>query len=437
MSRARAVFRDLRIESLSHDGRGVARIEGKTAFVHGALPGERIHFERSRKRRDYDEGRALEVLEPAAERVEPRCPHFGVCGGCALQHYDSGAQIRAKQQILLDNLARIGKVEPGEVLAPLTGPVWGYRRRARLGAKLVRKKGRVLVGFREREAPFVTDATRCEVLDPRVGLLLEPLGELIHGLSIAARVPQIEVAVADNATALVLRNLASPSDADRAALADFGREHGIEFYLQPGGYDTVAPLEEPATPLHYRLPAQDVTIGFLPTDFIQINGELNRAMVNRALELLEVGPEHRVLDLFCGLGNFSLPLARHAAAVTGVEGDAALVARARGNAATNGLGNVEFHVANLFEPEPGAPWLRGCYQRVLLDPPRAGAREVIAELPRLAPERIVYVSCHPGTLARDAGILVNEQGYRLAAAGVMDMFPHTAHVESIALFTRE
>lgn len=424
------------IESLSHDGRGVARIEGKTAFVHGALPGERVAFERTRKRRDYDQGRAVAIHEAAPDRVEPRCPHFGVCGGCALQHLDPAGQLAAKQQTLLDNLSRIGRVGPERVLDPLTGPVWGYRRRARLGVKHVVKKGRVLVGFREREAPYVTDTTRCEVLDPGVGKLLEPLGALILGLSVPDRIPQIEVAVADNVTGLVLRNLDPLTDADHAALRAFEQEHGLAFYLQPGGPETITPLTRPAEPLEYRLPEHDIAIRFEPADFIQINGALNRAMVDHALALLEVGQEQHVLDLFCGLGNFSMPLARRVARVTGVEGDAALVARARQNAERNGTDNVEFHAANLFEPVREFPWGRRRYDRILLDPPRAGAREIIAEFPRFGAERVVYVSCHPGTLARDAGLLVHELGYRLEAAGVMDMFPHTAHVESIALFVK-
>lgn len=426
----------LEITALSHDGRGIGRDEGRAIFVHGALPGEKVRIERLKKRKGVLQADLLEVLEAAPERVEPKCAHFGVCGGCALQHLDPQSQLAAKQQTLLDNFQRLGQVTPERVLPPLEGPLWNYRRRARLGVKWVRKKGRVLVGFRERQAPFVADVRRCEVLAEPVGSLIEPLGELIGGLSILDRLPQIEVAVADNQVALVLRVLSEPTADDRDRLRAFAAENGVSFYLQPGNLDTVAPLD-PATPEpEYALPEFDLNLAFRPVDFIQINAEINRRMLEQALHLLELNGDESVLDLFCGLGNFTLPLARRAGRVTGVEGDTALVARADGNARRNGLDNADFHLANLFEDNADLPWARGQYDAVLLDPPRAGAREVLPIVDRSGASRVVYVSCHPATLARDAGHLVRDHGFRLEAAGVLDMFPHTAHVESMALFTR-
>jgi len=432
------------VAALTHEGEGVVRA-GKTVFVAGALPGERVTFERTRKHRQHDEGRLLEVLRPAAERVQPRCAHFGVCGGCALQHLAPEAQLALKEKQLRDNLERVARVECRSWLPPLRGPVWGYRRRARLGAKHVPKKGKVVVGFRERLAPYVADVDHCDVLAAPVGALVQPLAELLGALEIRQHVPQIEVAVADNATALVLRVLRTPSDEDRDKLRDFAAQHGVRLYLQTGGLDSVAELTGGESSLHYRLPAFDVTLEFAPTDFVQVNGPLNQALVARALELLAPTPESRVLDLYCGLGNFTLALARSAGHVVGVEGEAGLVTRARENARRNAISNVEFHVGDLSKPaEPTPVWLREPYTHVLLDPPRVGApAELLAAVarpagpnPHPAPRRIVYVSCHPGSLARDLGILVHEHGYTLESAGVVDMFPHTAHVESMALLTR-
>ena len=424
------------IESLSHDGRGVAHIEGKATFVDGALPGETVTFIYTSRRRSFDEGAVETVLEASPDRVEPRCPHFGVCGGCSLQHMAPSAQITAKQQVLMENLSRIGNVQPERILEPLAGPHWGYRNKARIGIKYVQKKGGVLVGFRERRKPYVTQTSRCEVLNPVIGQRIEALAQLVEGLSIRDRVPQAEVAVGDDAAALVFRHLDPLSDDDLRLLTAFGERSGIHVYLQPGGPETVHCLWPVASELGYGLPDHGVRLVFLPTDFVQVNSEINRNMVNRALELLEVNGQHRVLDLFCGLGNFTLPLARHAAAVTGVEGDAGLVARARANAALNGLDNVTFHATDLFAEVADHDWVKQAYDRILLDPPRSGAAEILPQVAGMAAKRIVYVSCHPGSLARDAGFLVNEAGYRLLAAGVMDMFPHTAHVESIALFAR-
>jgi 23S rRNA (uracil1939-C5)-methyltransferase len=426
------------VVDLSHEGRGVARVEGKTVFIDDALPGERVEWVRTKRGRNFDEGRLERVLEPSPDRVAPRCPHFGVCGGCALQHMASPKQLEFKQQQLLEALSRIGRVTPAQVLPPLQADVWSYRRRARLAARWVPKKQRTVVGFRERSTPYIADLKTCAVLLPPVEKLIEALSQLASALSIRNRLPQIEVAVADNATALVVRTLEPLTPEDLSRLELFAREHAVQIWLQPGGYDTVAPLDPRSEPLEYRLADFDVTLRFLPTDFIQVNGALNARMVALAVELLAPRAGERVLDLFCGLGNFSLPLARSGAHVVGIEGEPALIARARDNAARNGLAsNTEFHTANLAdEALCEAPWARACYDKVLLDPPRAGAKEALATIARSGAQRIVYVSCHPGSLARDAGILVHELGFTLEAAGVMDMFPHTAHVESIAVFTR-
>ena len=376
----------------------------------------------------------VELLRASPHRVTPRCRHFGVCGGCSLQHLAHGAQLAAKGDQVAEELERIGGVRPGAWLPPLAGPAWSYRRRARLGCKYVPAKGKVLVGFRERGSPYLADLERCEILVEPVGSLIAELAGLIGELSIRERLPQIEVAAGDNATVLVLRVLDPPSEADLARLKAFQALHAIELYLQPGGLDTAVPLAPPATGLRYGLPGVPAGIGFAPTDFVQVNAGLNRQMIERAIELLAPRSDDGVLDLFCGLGNFSLPLARHVARVTGVEGDAGLVARARANAVQNGIDNAEFHASDLFADISHAPWAGRNYDLVLLDPPRAGAREVLPVLVASRPRRIVYISCHAGTLARDAGILVQQLGYRLVAAGIMDMFPHTSHVESIALF---
>ncbi len=422
------------IVSLDHEGRGVARIDGKAVFVAGALPGESVLLQRTRRQRRHDEAELLEVLRPSPDRVAPRCPHFGVCGGCSLQHLAHDAQLAAKGRIVAEELRRIGGVEPERWLEPLAGPAWGYRRRARLGSRFVDRKERVLVGFRERGSPLLADLGQCEILAAPVGGLLRELAALIGALGIRRQVAQVEVAVADNCTALVLRVLADPSDEDLARLREFETTHDIELYLQRGGLDTVRPLTPPGTELRYALPGLAEGIAFAPTDFIQVNGELNRLMIAHAAELLEPRPTDRLLDLFCGLGNFSLPLAPHVAEVTGVEGDARLVARASRNAERNGIGNACFIAADLAGDVGQAAWARASWDLVLLDPPRAGAREVLAFATASQPRRIVYVSCHAGTLARDAGILVQQHRYQLKAAGIMDMFPHTSHVESIALF---
>lgn len=422
------------VAGLTHEGEGVVH-GGKTVFVAGALPGERIRLRRTRRHRQHDDGELLEVLQPSPARVLPSCAHFGVCGGCVLQHLSPAAQLAAKEQELRETLSRVARLTPARWLPPLAGPQWGYRRRARLGAKFVHRKDSVVVGFRERAAPYVAQLRSCPVLAPPAGELIAPLAALLTGLSIREQVPQIEVAVADNATALVLRVLRAPSAEDAARLAAFAAAHHVRLYLQPAGLDSVQELAPGAAPLHYRVARFDVELQFAPTDFIQVNGAVNAALVEQAVQLLEPSPAAVVLDLYCGLGNFSLPLARRAAHVVGIEGDAALLERARGNAQRNGIANVEFHHADLATSPEALPWMRRRYTHVLLDPPRTGAREVLAALARLAPQRLLYISCHPGSLARDLGVLVHEHGLTLAAAGVVDMFPHTAHVESLALLT--
>ncbi len=430
------------IDDLTHAGRGVAHRDGKAVFVDGGLPGEEVECVYTVCRSRLDEAQVTRVLESSPERVEPRCRHFAICGGCSLQHLASEAQLVLKQGWLLSSLLHIGKVQPEQVLPPMTGPLWAYRRRARLGVKWVAKKGRVLVGFRERSGAFIADLQRCEVLDERVGGLLEELARLIETLSIRDRLPQIEVAGGDERMSLNLRVLTPPNDADLAALRAFGQRHGLVLYLQPGGPDSVQLLgADPEAPLasaeqsglSYRLPAFDLELEFQPWHFIQINAVINRQLVERVCDFLQIGPEDRVLDLFCGLGNFTLALARRARQVVGVEGDASLVDWAGRNAARNGIGNAVFHAADLTGNLDGEPWLQGGYDRVLLDPPRSGALEMMPRIAALGARRLVYVSCHPATLARDVGELVHRFGYRLESAGVMDMFPHTAHVESMAV----
>ena len=430
------------IVDLIHDGRGVARWPeghaqaGKTVFVSGALPGETVSVQQTARSRHFDEARKLEVIEASPDRVTPRCPHFGTCGGCVLQHLAEDKQIEAKQRTLLDNLQRIGHVAPQAVLPPLRGDSWGYRRKGRFSVRRVEKKDKTLVGFREQDPRFVADIAECHVVVPQLGFKVAELGALVDGLDARRDIPQIEFIAGDARTALVFRHLQPLSDADKARLEAFGAEHGFAIFLQPGGIDSVQPLSGEAPQLTFRMPQWDVELLFRPLAFIQVNAKLNEAMIARALDLLDVQPGERVLDLFCGLGNFTLPLARASGdgAVVGVEGDAGLVQRARANAERNGLGNLQFFAADLAQDLAGQPWLKAGFDKLLLDPARSGAIEVLKQLPLKGLKRIVYVSCHPGSLARDAGWLVNEAGWTLREAGVMDMFPHTAHVESIAVF---
>ncbi len=426
----------VRLEDLAHDGRAVGHREGKAVFVRGGLPGELVSFTYTACHRNWDEGVVDRVIEPSPDRVEPRCPHFGLCGGCSLQHLDPAEQIVRKQAWLLENLARIGKVQPQRTLAPLRGPPWGYRRKARLGVKYVAKKGRVLVGFREYDNPFVADLRRCEVLHPRVGALLEELGELIGGLSLYNRLPQIEVAVGDNAVALSFRVLDTPTAQDLRDFIAFGQRHDVQIHLQSKGPETTELLWPEKASLCYRLPEYGLEMAFRPFHFTQINGEINAQMASRAIALMDLSGDDHVLDLFCGLGNFTLPLARYAGSVTGIEGDPHLLAWAKDNATHNGIDNAAFFAADLSTEIEAQPWLQHRYTKVLLDPPRSGALEVMPKVAALHPTHVVYVSCHPATLARDAGVLVHGFGYKIRAAGVMDMFPHTAHVESMALFEK-
>jgi 23S rRNA (uracil1939-C5)-methyltransferase len=425
------------ILDFDQEGRGFARIDGKATFIADALPGERVRFRYLHCGKDADEGQCTAVVQASPHRVEPRCAHFGVCGGCSMQHLQPAQQIAFKQKQLLDQLERIGKVQPEAIAPPVVVDfehgVWGYRRRARLGAKRVPKKGGAIVGFRERNTHFVTPLERCEVLDPRVGERLPALRALIDALSIPDRVPQVEIACAER-VALVFRLLDPASDADLEKLAAYGTQQDADVYLQTGGPATIRPLTA-APPLEYSPDGSELRLRFEPTDFIQVNGRISQQTVNQALEWLALSPGERVLELFCGLGNFSLPLAARGAQVLAVEGEAGLVQRARENAARNSL-DVRFDKADLFKADADAAWLQPAFDKLLLDPPRAGAREILPVVAARKPERIVYVSCHPGTLARDAGMLVHEHGYRLARAGVMDMFPHTSHVESMALFVR-
>lgn len=424
------------ITDLSHDGRGVGRRDGKAVFVSGALPGEQVMAVQTKRSRAFDEGRTHEVLVASPDRVTPRCPHFGTCSGCVLQHLAEDRQILAKQHVLAENLERIGKVAPRTWLAPLTGASWGYRRKGRFSVRYVEKKGKTLVGFRELDPRFVADLRECHTAVPQVGFAVEALAALIDSMDGRRDIPQVEFIAGDHAAALTFRHLAPLSHRDHDALLAFGAAHGFTIFLQPGGVDSVHRISPEPVDLTFALPAHGVDFAFEPLDFIQVNAALNHAMVDHALALLAPHADDRVLDLFAGLGNFTLPLARHVREVVGVEGDARLVARARANATRNGLANAQFHAADLTTDLRTQPWMAEGFTKLLLDPPRSGADAVLAQLPLEQFERIVYVSCHPGSLSRDAGYLVNERGWVLQAAGVMDMFPHTAHVESIALFVR-
>jgi len=430
----------LDIESLDLEARGIARRDGKVVFVEGALPGERVLASIARRKPSYDTARVEKLIKASSQRVVPACPHFGVCGGCAMQHLDVAAQVAVKQRVLEDALWHIGKVKAGRMLPPMHGPSYGYRYRARLSVRLVRKKGGVLVGFREKRGSYVADMGECRVLAPHVSDMLLPLRKLVSSLEKPDRIPQIEVAVGDQVTALLMRHMEPLGSEDLGLLRDFARQWNVSWWLQPKGPDSVHPLErDDADRLAYSLPEFGLRMPYRPTDFTQVNHAINRSLISRALSLLDPQPQDRIADLFCGLGNFTLPLATRAAQVTGIEGSAALTERAMEAARRHGLDDrMRFATLNLFEVD--VQWLRdlGKFDRLLIDPPREGAEAVARALAALAPAerpcRIVYVSCSPGTLARDAGILVNEGGYRIGAAGVINMFPHTGHVESIAVF---
>lgn len=437
---------EVEVESLDLEGRGIAHRDGKAVFIEGALPGECVIYARGKSKPRYEVGSTVTVLRQSTSRVTPRCEHFGFgrgsCGGCAMQHLDATAQVAIKNRALEDALWHIGRVRAQRVLPPIFGPAWGYRHRARLSVRYVEGKGRALVGFRERASSYVTDMRSCAVLPPHISNLLLPLGELISGLSIRDRVPQIEVAVGADTTVLVMRVLESPSAADREAFLQFGRAHGLSIWLQPQGPDSATPLDGQREVLSLSLPEFGVTLPFGPTDFTQVNPFINQVLVSLALKLLDPQPTENVVDFFCGLGNFTLPLATRARHVVGIEGAETLVQRARAAAQRHGLEQrTVFTARNLFEWS-AEDWqalvqAHGAIERVLIDPPREGALAVVQALAQSAaapPKRMVYISCNPATLARDAGVLVNEGQWQLRAAGVINMFPHTAHVESIAVF---
>jgi 23S rRNA (uracil1939-C5)-methyltransferase len=426
------------IESLDQEGRGIARREGKVIFVEGALPGERVTASIHRSKSTFEVGRVATVLKSAANRMSPRCVHFGVCGGCALQHVDLATQVAVKQRVLEDALWHIGKVKADEILSPIQGPAWSYRHRARFTVRYVPKKGGALVGFHEKRSSFVADMRTCEVVPERISRLLVPLRELVGRLSMRQRLPQIELAVGETVDVLVLRVLEAPSAADEALLRAFATAQRVSLYLQHGGPETAAPFHPPEpADLYYALPDFDVRVYFEPTDFTQVNHAVNRVLVRRALRLLAPRPGERIADFFCGLGNFALPIARSGAEVLGVEGSKALLERARENAVRNGLeACIRFEAMDIFKIDRQRLAGMGRFDGMLIDPPRDGAVELVKAIGEDAPRRIVYVSCNPGTLARDAAVLVHTQGYVLKTASVVNMFPHTAHVESIALFAR-
>lgn len=426
------------IHALSHDGRGIATVDSKTTFLNGGLPTEKVTYRINNKRATFNEGDALEIIEPSAERVTPPCEHANLCGGCSLQHMSPTLQIQLKQQTLLDQLKHFGHVTPEHLLAPLQANNTGYRRKARLGVRFVIKKNKLLVGFREKKSRYLADLSGCKVLHPTVGENFELLRTLITSLEAMQDIPQIEIAIGDQDTALVFRHMKPLSENDQQKLFNFGKAHHFHIYLQPNNPLPITCLypEQSNERLTYTLPDQQLTFLFHPLDFTQINLEMNRLMVNQALDLLDVKETETVLDLFCGIGNFTLPLARQAKQVVGVEGGEEMVTRAGINAAHNQIENVAFHAANLMSPPTDAPWIKQHYDKILLDPPRAGAKEILPFIDKMGAKKIVYVSCNPATLARDAGELVNTYGFTLTHAGIMNMFPHTSHIEAMAVFTK-
>lgn len=426
---------EVTIHDLTHEGHGVARVNGKAVFIPGTLPGEVVRFVYTERKRNYDTGKLLEILTASAERVTPVCPHFDICGGCNLQHLAAHKQLEFKQKILLDNLQRIGHVTADSVVAPVTGLAWGYRRKARLGTKFVHKKERLMIGFREKASHFLADLSICETLHPSVGHKLPDIAAMVRSLSCYQTVPQVEVAIADNATAMVIRHMEPLSAGDMEYLTTLAKQSGWHLYQQPKGLDSITPIWPQDSSLTYQVDQQQISLHFLPSDFIQVNREVNLAMIETAIAALELDTSIRVLELFSGLGNFTLPIAKRAAQVVAVEGEVGLVARARENAQRNSINNVQHHIADLSRDCHEFPWMKSRYHRVLLDPPRSGAAEVLPGIVATGAQRIVYVSCNPATLARDAGVLVNQFGYHLQQVGVLDMFPHTAHVEALAVFT--
>jgi 23S rRNA (uracil1939-C5)-methyltransferase len=456
MSRAKKVREDeapstewLTVESLDLEAQGVARNEaGKVVFIEDALPGEEVQVKVMRRKENWEQATMVALRRESSQRVVPRCPHFGVCGGCKMQHFHVGAQVATKQRALEDTLWHLGKVRSEQMLRPIEGPAWGYRYRGRFSVRFVAKKDKVLVGFHERKSSFVADMDSCEVVPPAVSALLVPLRALVAAMAARDQLPQIELAVGDAVIALVLRHLQPLVDGDLTLLRGFAAEHGVQWWLQSKGPDTVQLLDQGGPALSYALPEFGLTMPFRPTDFTQVNPHINRVLVTRALRLLDARADERVIDWFCGLGNFTLPIATTAREVLGIEGSEALVARSRENAALNGLAaKTSFVARNLFELTPAELAGYGHADKWLVDPPREGAFALAKALADLhadaslapgfaAPSRIVYVSCNPATLARDAGLLVHQAGYRCVAAGAINMFPHTAHVESMAVFER-
>lgn len=428
----------LNIHSQSHDGRGIALLNNKTTFVSGALTGENIRCKITQKRSSYYEADAVEIIESSPERVTPPCSHFGLCGGCSLQHMSLHAQLTLKQNTLLDQLKHFGKVIPQTILAPLSAQTTGYRRKARLGVKYVIKKNKLLIGFREKSSRYLADLESCAVLHPAIGQRFTALSQLIASLEIYTAIPQIEIAIGDEETALVIRHLEPLTESDTKKLEQFAEQYQFQIYLQPNRPLPIQKLwpKDGNERLTYTLPDEQLEFHFHPLDFTQINLEINRLMVKQAIQLLDLKPEDKVIDLFCGIGNFTLPIAKHAKHVTGVEGGDEMVKRAHDNAAHNKISNVEFHAANLMEPPAQAAWMKSHFNKVLLDPPRAGAKEILPFIAACGAEKIVYVSCNPATLARDAGELVHQYGYTLKQAGIMNMFPHTSHIEAMAVFEK-
>jgi 23S rRNA (uracil1939-C5)-methyltransferase len=426
------------VESLDHEARGIVRQDGKAIFVDGALPNETVDYASFRRKPNYELAHLVRVLKPSNARVEPPCPHFGICGGCAMQHMDPSAQLATKQRVLEDSLWHIGRVRPDTILPPIQGEAWGYRHRARLAVHKIAKKDRVLIGFHEKRSSYIADMQTCAILPSHLSALLLPMRDLVAALSIAERLPQIEVSVGEHCTALLLRILAPLSVADEKLLRAFADRHNVVIYLQPKGPDTAYRFYPvPGPRLSYTLPEFALELDFRPTDFTQVNHAVNRVLVRRALRLLDPQPGERIADMFCGLGNFTLPIARSGARGVGVEGSPGLVRRGRESAEINGLASqVDFSVANLFECTEASLKALGRFDRMLIDPPREGAVELVRALTGEMPRRVVYVSCNPATLARDAAVLVGVKGYRFVSAGAVNMFPQTAHVESIAVFER-
>ncbi len=421
------------IINTSHDGRGIAQINGKKTFLFGALPGETVKFKYTKQRGRFDEGQVIDVINASPDRNPPRCPHFGMCGGCSQQHIKPEVQIKQKQEAVKE-LFQQAEVQPQEWMPPITGEIWGYRQKARLGAKFLAPKDKVLVGFRERNGRYIADLSRCEVLHPSVGEKITAFSTMLYQLESRSQIPQIEIAVDDSETAIIIRHLVDLCEKDISLIREFCQQHQYKLYFQRHGIDSIT-LDNATNPLmEYALPEFDLRLQFHPSQFTQVNADINKKMLKQAIGLLALENTDTALDLFCGIGNFTLALARHCQRVVGVEGDESAVQQAKDNAHLNAISNSEFYCANLFEPVYNE-WSQQTFDKVLLDPPRSGAKEIIPMFSSWQPKRVVYVSCNPATLARDAKMLI-EQGYTLEKAGVMDMFPHTKHVEAMALFVR-